>query len=145
MSIWIEFYWIHTIIYGVYKALTSSEIQWSRALVRLTVQSRSVLEGRPRGLIIFKQISLNLQQTNDFCKSSTCDWRATRMWLVSISFKLKLTLKATLKTSMESSRFCKSTKLLIAQVASSWTPPAWNATCECQLQSLHNLSPKSLH
>ena len=39
-----------------------------------------------------------------------------------------LVLKTTLKPSMMSSRFCKATTLLIAQVV--WTPPTWNVTKE---------------
>ena len=105
-----------------------------------------MLEGRPRGLIIFKQISLNLQQTNDFLNLQpvTGGRHECCFFPLAIVFKLKLALKATLKTSMESSRFCKLTTLLIAQVASSWTPPAWNATYECQSQSISTIWVPSL-
>ena len=63
---------------------------------------------------------------------------------LAIVFKpwLKLVSKATLKASME--QFCKSTTLLIAQVASSWTPPAWNAAYEYQSQSIPTIWVPSL-
>ena len=92
------------------------------------------------------QATFSLQQTNVFLNFQpvTGVRHECCFFPLAIVFKLKLALKATLKPSMELSRNCKSTTLLVAQVASSWTPPAWNATYECQSQSISTIWVPSL-